>query len=49
MKKEKELYAAPALRLIPLELETGLCASTVDTGNMGIDFDNPFGDTEYNL
>ena len=27
MKKEKELYTAPALRLLPLQLETGLCAS----------------------
>ena len=27
MKKEKELYTAPALRLLPLLLETGLCAS----------------------
>ena len=36
MKKEKEQYAAPALRLIPLELETGLCASGNDwgTGNL---------------
>ena len=49
MKKEKELYSAPALRQIPLQLETKFCASTVDTGNMGIDFDNPFGDSEYNL
>ena len=27
MKTEKELYTAPALRLLPLQLETGLCAS----------------------
>lgn len=27
MKKEKELYTAPALRLLPLQLETELCTS----------------------
>ena len=27
MKKEKELYTAPALRLLTLQQESGLCAS----------------------
>ena len=43
MKKVKEQYAAPALRLIPLQLETGLCASGDDwgTGNLpGFEFDD---------
>lgn len=43
MKMEKELYASPALRLIPLRLETGLCASGNDwnTGVLpGFDFDD---------
>ena len=36
MKKEKEQYAAPALRLIPLQLEKEFCASGNDwgTGNL---------------
>ena len=46
MKKEKELYTAPALRLLDLNLEGTFCASTVDT-NMG--YNNPFGDTEYDI
>lgn len=32
MKKEKQQYASPALRLLPLQLETGLCASGDDWG-----------------
>lgn len=41
MKKEKELYTAPALRLLPLQLETGLCASgDWETGDLpGFEFE----------
>ena len=46
MKKEKELYTMPALRLLPLQLETGFCDSTVDTGGMNMGYNNPFGDTD---
>ena len=49
MKKKKEWYAAPAVRPIPLVPETWLCASTVDTGSMNMDYKNPFGDSEYDL
>ena len=46
MKKEKELYTAPALWLLDLNLEDTFCASIVDTN---ISYDNPFGDTEDDI
>jgi hypothetical protein len=49
MKKEKEQYSAPAVRQIPMQLEKGLCASTVDTGGMNMDYNNPFMDSEEQL
>ena len=46
MKKEKEGYTAPALRLPDLNLKGAFCASTTDA-NIGDN--NPFGDTEYDI
>jgi hypothetical protein len=46
---KKEQYAAPALRLLPLQLETGFCASTVDTGNLNMGYNSPFWETEEQL
>lgn len=49
MKQRLQLYAAPSVRVLGLNLEDVVCASTVNPGGMSLTYDNPFGDTEYDL
>lgn len=49
MEQRLQLYAAPSVRVLGLHLEDVVCASTVNPGGMSISYNNPFGDTEFDL